>query len=76
MLFRMRYLVAITGASGICYGLKLLEALQGEKEIIVSETGKAVMKHETGIGYEKLSEYGNLTAMTIFLHLQHPVHIK
>ena len=56
MLFRMRYLVAITGASGICYGLKLLEALQGEKEIIVSETGKAVMKHETGIGYEKLSE--------------------
>lgn len=56
----MRHLVAITGASGICYGLRLLEALQGEKEIIVSEIGKEVMSHETGVDAETLSEYGSL----------------
>ena len=56
----MRYLVAITGASGIRYGLRLLEALQGEKEIIVSEIGKEVMNHETGVDAETLSKYGSL----------------
>ncbi len=56
----MRYLVAITGASGICYGLRLLEALQGEKEIIVSEIGKEVMTHETRIDTETLSKYGSV----------------
>jgi flavin prenyltransferase len=50
----MRYIVAITGCSGISYGIRLLEELEGTKELIVSEMGKKVLEQETDLGYEDM----------------------
>jgi 4-hydroxy-3-polyprenylbenzoate decarboxylase len=52
----MRYIVAITGCSGIRYGIRLLEELDGEKELIVSEMGKKVLEQETDLGYEDMDD--------------------
>jgi 4-hydroxy-3-polyprenylbenzoate decarboxylase len=52
----MRYIVAITGCSGIRYGIRLLEELEGEKELIVSEMGKKVLEQETDLGYEDMDD--------------------
>jgi flavin prenyltransferase len=46
------YIVAITGASGSVYGLRLLEVLADQKvpvELVISDTAKIVMKEEMGI---------------------------
>lgn len=46
------YIVAITGASGVIYGIRLLEVLAEQKipvELVVSDTAKIVMKEEMGI---------------------------
>lgn len=50
----MRYLVALTGCSGMVYGIRLLEELQGEKELIISEMGKKVLAQETGLDRDAL----------------------
>ncbi len=50
----MRYVVALTGCSGIQYGIRLLEELDGERELIISEMGKKVMDEETGLTMEDL----------------------
>ena len=44
----MRYVVAMTGASGIAYGIRLLECIEGEKALVMSEMGKRVLVEETG----------------------------
>lgn len=52
----MRYIVAITGASGVLYGLKLVDFLSKNNEVylLISEAAKKVMKHEaTGIKINK-----------------------
>lgn len=45
----MRYVIAMTGASGIAYGLRLLECIEGEKVLVLSEMGKRVLVEETGM---------------------------
>lgn len=50
----MRYVVALTGCSGMRYGVRLLEELEGEKELIISEMGKKVLEDETGLDIEDL----------------------
>jgi 4-hydroxy-3-polyprenylbenzoate decarboxylase len=50
----MRSIVAITGCSGIRYGIRLLEELEGEKELIISDMGKKVFEHETRVSYDQL----------------------
>lgn len=52
----MRYLVALTGCSGMRYGVRLLEELEGDKELIVSEMGKKVLVQETDLSYEGLDD--------------------
>ena len=45
------YIVAITGASGVIYGVRLLEVLAEQKipvELVISDTAKIVMKEEIG----------------------------
>ena len=46
------YIVAITGASGVIYGIRLLEVLAEQKlpvELVISDTAKIVMREELGI---------------------------
>ncbi len=53
----MKLIVAVTGASGVIYALRLLEFLKGEKietSLIVSEPADTIMKHELGYGKQGL----------------------
>ena len=46
------YIVAITGASGSIYGIRLVEELlkaESNVSLVVSDTGKKVLLHETGL---------------------------
>jgi len=50
----VRYLVAITGSSGAAYGVRLLRALEGEKMLVVSETGWKIIEHELRLRPEEV----------------------
>ncbi len=52
----MRYIIAITGASGSIYGIRLLEELSGEKYCILSRQGKEIMEYETSKTERNLEE--------------------
>ena len=39
--------MAITGASGTIYGIRLLEELEGDSALIISETAKRILEAET-----------------------------
>jgi 4-hydroxy-3-polyprenylbenzoate decarboxylase len=45
----MHVVVGITGASGIAYGIRLLEVLECDKSVILSDDGEKVLKLETGL---------------------------
>jgi 4-hydroxy-3-polyprenylbenzoate decarboxylase len=53
----MRFLVGITGSSGVIYGVKFLERCPGEKFLIVSEWGARVLEHELGLGVDALKPF-------------------
>lgn len=50
----VRYVIAITGASGAIYGIRLLQELKGEKILVVSETAKAIIPAETDYTMEQV----------------------
>ncbi len=50
----VRYVLAITGSSGIRYGVRLLDAFQGESVLVVSKTAKGMLEDEAGLTYEEL----------------------
>ena len=45
----MRSVVAITGASGSIYGVRLLQELPGEKILVMSKVAKMILPDETGM---------------------------
>ena len=51
----MRTVIALTGASGIIYGVEFLKRCPGEKYLVISDWGKAVLKMETGLTPEDLA---------------------
>jgi 4-hydroxy-3-polyprenylbenzoate decarboxylase len=54
-----RLIVAITGATGAIYGVRLLEALkaaQVETHLVLSKWGQQTVEHETGLGLADLQE--------------------
>ena len=53
----MRTIVAMTGASGIIYGVDFLKRCPGEKYLVISDWGKAVLKMETGLNPEDLTQH-------------------
>lgn len=56
----MKIVIGVTGASGVIYGVRLLENLKEEKYLIVSENAKKIMEHETKYKLdevEKLAEH-------------------
>ena len=44
----MRYVIAITGASGCIYGIRLLKELPGEKILVISKMAEKIIPQETG----------------------------
>ena len=54
----MLLIIGITGASGVIYGIRMLEVLAGNKDVtthlIVSEAGEAIIKHETDRELDKV----------------------
>ncbi|MCL2032587.1 MAG: UbiX family flavin prenyltransferase [Methanomassiliicoccaceae archaeon] len=47
-------MVAITGASGIVYGIRLLQELPGEKILVMSKIAKMIIPRETGMSVEQV----------------------
>ncbi len=43
----MKSIVAVSGASGSAYAVRLLEKLPGERSLVMSETAKAILPAET-----------------------------
>lgn len=60
-----RVIVAITGASGAIYGVRLLEVLRetegAEVHLVVSKAGAATLRHELGIGTREVAELADVT---------------
>jgi len=52
----MKIVIGITGASGIIYGVRLLEKLKEEKFLVVSENAKKIMEYETKYKLDKLKK--------------------
>ncbi len=52
----MRAVVAITGASGVIYGIRLLQTLPGEKILVMSKTAKAIIPEETNYTVEQVAK--------------------
>jgi len=59
----MRLVIAITGASGVVYGKRLLEVLRTKKvetHLIISQAGERIIEYELGVAkteIEKLADY-------------------
>ncbi|MFP3317746.1 MAG: UbiX family flavin prenyltransferase [Thermoplasmata archaeon] len=45
----MKVVIGVTGASGTIYAIRLIERLEGELSLIVSENGKKIMKFENNL---------------------------
>ena len=55
-------IVALTGASGIIYGVKLLEALKElkiETGLLISNPAREVIKHESDKSFEEIKKLAN-----------------
>jgi len=52
----MRFTVALTGCSGMVYGIRLLQVLEGEKTLVISSMGKRVLEQETSYRYQDLGD--------------------
>jgi 4-hydroxy-3-polyprenylbenzoate decarboxylase len=60
---KKRVLVAITGASGAIYGVRLLRALKAagdEVHLILSKWGKETLHYETGVNPQQLAEEADM----------------
>ena len=58
----MKIILAITGATGAIFGIRLLEELNKNKietHLIISEWGKKVISHETNYSLEKITHLAN-----------------
>jgi 4-hydroxy-3-polyprenylbenzoate decarboxylase len=58
----MKLVVALTGASGVIYGKRLLEVLQTEKietYLVISNAAKEIIEHELGTNKESIEKLAN-----------------
>jgi flavin prenyltransferase len=56
----MRFVVAITGASGSAYGVRLLQELPGEKILVVSKTAEQIIPYETGLSVDEVRSLADI----------------
>jgi len=52
----VRYIVAMTGASGSVYGIRLLQELKGERILIMSKMAKRILEKETNFKVSDVEE--------------------
>ena len=57
----MRVLVGISGASGAVFAVDFLKRCPGEKYLVVSDWGKALLKDELDMSYKDLAPYVEAT---------------
>ena len=66
----MRIILAITGASGIMYGIRLLEELHragAEVHLVISSAAKRIMAYETSYKLANLNKrYINTIVIAVF----------
>ena len=55
----VRYVIAITGASGCMYGIRLLQELKGERILVMSKMAKEIIPQETGYSIEDVEKIVN-----------------
>jgi 4-hydroxy-3-polyprenylbenzoate decarboxylase len=58
----MKLTIAITGASGVIYGKRLLEELHNKKietHLVISQAAKKIIKHELGTSEKSLEKLAN-----------------
>jgi len=56
----VRYVVAITGASGVMYGVKILKELPGEKILVISDTAKKIIPDESDLKVEDIEKMADV----------------
>jgi 4-hydroxy-3-polyprenylbenzoate decarboxylase len=56
----VRYVVAITGASGIAYGVKILKELPGERILIISDMAKKIIPYETDLSVNDIEQLADI----------------
>lgn len=60
-----RVVVAITGASGVIYGVRLLEALRSisdvEVHLVISKSAQGIIKHELGMNPDQVAKLAHRT---------------
>lgn len=52
--------MAITGASGCIYGIRLLQELPGEKILVISKMAEKIIPHETGYSVEDVKRMADV----------------
>ena len=57
----MRTIVGITGASGTVYAVDFLRRCEGEKYLVASKWGRAVLNEELGVKVEELGQWAKKT---------------
>ena len=50
----VRFVVCLTGCSGIAYGVRLLEVLPGERILVMSKTAEKLIEFEMGVPVEEV----------------------
>ncbi len=59
----MRVIVAISGATGVIYGIKLLEALQNSKifeiHLLITPQAERIIKSETNFSVKQVKNYAS-----------------
>ncbi|QLH74028.1 MAG: UbiX family flavin prenyltransferase [Methanomassiliicoccales archaeon] len=56
----MRFVIAMTGASGAPYGIRLLQSLKGEKILVMSDTAKRIVEMETDMSVNDVEALADL----------------
>lgn len=56
----MRCVIAITGASGCMYGIRILQEIKEEKILIMSEMAKKIILKETGYSVKEVEEMADV----------------
>ena len=58
--YSVRYVIAMTGASGSIYGIRLLQELKGEKILVISKMAEKIIPQETGYNLDDVRKLADV----------------